>query len=44
MSYGMGEDELFDVFNKYVAPKLRELGYVVETTAHHMDYEILVRW
>ena len=42
--YGMNETELFDVFCRYVAPKFRELGYVVETNADFMCYEMLVRW
>ena len=44
VSYGMSEGEIFDVFTKYVAPQLRELGYVVETATSVVDYEILVKW
>lgn len=44
MPYGMSESEIFDVFIKYVAPQLRELGYIAETVESRFDYEMLVKW
>ena len=41
---GMNEAEIFDIFCKHVAPKLRELGYVVETDVDFGYYDMLIKW
>ena len=40
----MDSPEIFDIFQKHVAPKLRDLGYIVETDVDFSDYEIMIKW